>query len=477
MSVKVASCTLSKLFSGEVIPDSDGQLIEGSLTIPEYQRPYRWQDAQINRLLNDFTHYKQEQQAKPEKQAPFYLGSIILHQHLHEASSTLQLNIIDGQQRITTLALIAFLQSRFTDLPLSYESPESQQQIKHNLMWLEKNKKKECLSVDLDQINITLVVTTSEDDAYRFFETQNTGGIRLKGPDIIKAHHLRAVDEVDKQATDQFAKRWEALGDLNPIVKTLLRGRYWQQLFFRNLPLHNQALQIRTSIVTELADKAGKGDDIAYARIQRVNTLNGGEMQLQTQKGYELRQPLNSGANTIHYLQYFQELKQTYLDKNPDLNLPEFTRFYQEFVCTLEGCGYLKQLFDTCLLLYISQFGTQQLAVAARKLFRVVYSRRVENQKAVKEKSVPAFVRETPVLDWIAASYTPEQCFARLDGFELKVDRSNLGAGDNGVKKRFVIRVCEEFDLKIVSEKLAEEFGKAFTTAVGQGALPKGVEV
>ena len=45
------------------------------------------------------------------------------------------------------------------------------------------------------QIEFTLVITQSEDDAYQFFETQNTGGVRLSGPDIIKAHHLRAIDK------------------------------------------------------------------------------------------------------------------------------------------------------------------------------------------------------------------------------------------------------------------------------------------
>lgn len=452
-------------------------MIEGSLTIPEYQRPYRWQDTQITRLLNDFDHYRKEQQGKtPESATPFYLGSIILHQHLDPVSETLQLNIIDGQQRLTTLAIIAFLQGRFTDLSLSYESPESQQQIKHNLMWLKQHKEQELQAIDFDQINITLVVTASEDDAYRFFETQNTGGVRLGGADIIKAHHLRAVDETDKQATDQFAKRWEALGDLEPVVKTLLRGRYWQRLFFNELPLHNQKPQIRTSIVNELADKTGKGDDIAYGRVRRTSLLSGGEMLSQAQTGYELRQPLNAGANTIHYLQYFQELKQMYLDENSSLNLPEYTKFYQGFVRDLEGCSYLKQLFDACLLLYISQFGTQQLDVAAKKLFRVTYSRRVENQKAVKEKSVPAFVKETPVLDWIAMSYTPEQCFARLDEFELKVDSSNLGKDDNGVKKRFVNKVCSHFGLTIVPEELAGKFGACFTEAVGQRLLKGGAK-
>mgnify|MGYP000725331572 FL=1 len=109
----------------------------------------------------------------------------------------------------------------------------------------------------------------------------------------------------------------------------------------------------------------------------------------------------------------------------------------------------------------LNQHGQQSLEVAAKKLFRVVYSRRVENQKAVKEKSVPAFVKETPVLDWIAMSYTPEQCFAQLDGFKLSVDKN--GFDKNSVKKRFVEKVSQYFGLDIDKQDYANQFGPVFS--------------
>lgn len=251
MAVVVASCTLDKLFSNESILASDGKVqknVHGMLAIPEYQRPYRWNEEQITRLLKDFKLHQQELNDKLETEhCPFYLGSVILHQQGDK------LNIIDGQQRLTTMALMSYLANKHVDLKLVYESPESQQQIKHNLGWLYRNEAS-LADIDFAQINITLVVTDSEDEAYRFFETQNTGGVRLAGPDIIKAHHLRAVDEKDKSAVNTFATRWEALGDLNPVVDILLRGRYWQYLNFRDYPLHNQTQQVRNSIVTELAE-------------------------------------------------------------------------------------------------------------------------------------------------------------------------------------------------------------------------------
>ncbi|WP_281213669.1 DUF262 domain-containing protein [Shewanella insulae] len=465
MSVSVATCSALQLLAGEPISASDGQQIEGRLCIPEYQRPYCWAELQIDGLLADFSLYQKEtleRKALGQDRLPFYLGSVILHQQ--NLVDGKRLNIIDGQQRLTTLALVALLKQSLTDVELRYNTPESQQQIQHNLAYLS--------SIDLDaiglsEIHITLVITQSEDDAYRFFETQNTGGVRLAGPDIIKAHHLRAVDEFDNASTDQYAARWEALRDLNPVIELLLKGRYWRHMDgFQELPTHNQSILIRNAVVTELAERTGKGEDVAFSRIQRVNQADGGERLIHSQKGYELSQPLNSGINTIHYLEYFEQLRQRYLLPSKVGKPSEFDHFYQGLVCQLSGCGYLKSLFDACLLLYLSQFGQQQLAVAAKKLFRVVYSRRVSNQQAVKERSIPAFIKGTPVLDWIAASYTPQQCFERLDAFHLEVEASNLGPEHNGVKKRFVLGVVDHFDLKVSKENLADEFGPVFSRAI-----------
>lgn len=464
MSIVVASCSLAKLFSNQAIQARDGSWIEGVLSIPEYQRPYRWGEEQIKRLLKDY----QQSQKQGSTVSPYYLGSIILHQQL--IGSDVRLNIIDGQQRITTLALLAFLEGQFQDTGLRYDSLESQKQIRHNLNWLKAQHNDFSKLIDLDNISITLVVTLSEDDAYRFFETQNTGGVRLGGSDIIKAHHLRATPKAQQNG---FAKLWESMGKLDTVIDALVKGRYWQKLNFREQPSHRQPQQVRTAIVSELAECTGsKNEDVAYGRFTTTRFLNGGHITQQVQNGYDIRQPLNAGINTIHYLQYFEFLRQRYLDKNSQ---PEsgFRHFYQGLICELEGCDYLKKLYDTCLLLYISQFGDDYLDVVAIKLFRVAYSPRVTNQKAVRETSIPAFIRETPVLDWIGMSYTPEQCCERLDNFVLDVNRSNLSVTDKGVKKRFVLKVVKHIGLTVNEQELAEKFGMEFTSKVTGYKLKK----
>jgi uncharacterized protein with ParB-like and HNH nuclease domain len=474
MSVSVASTTLAKIFDHQGIIASDGSTINGQLAIPEYQRPYRWTEEQLLRLLQDFKDYQSDFKSdKDTQKCPFYLGSIILHQQAN------LLNIIDGQQRLTTMALIALLKGEYKNSTLRYEAPESQQQIKHNLAWL-SDKREQIATIDFSLVNVTLVVTNNEDEAYRFFETQNTGGVRLKGPDIIKAHHLNVIDKSMPSKTRYFAALWESLNNINPVIDLLLRGRYWEYFNLRKdlkdrsrrtMPLHHQKRLLVDAVVDEFSPKA-TGEDIAFGRIQRTYFENGGESLSQPQVGYDLRQPLNSGANTIHYLQYFEKLRQTYLIANETENITgtEFHRFYHGLICNLHGCGYLKQLFDASLLLYISQFGQQELEVVAKKLFRVVYSRRVENQVAVKEKSVPAFLRENPILDWISMSYTPKQCFVKLDAFELNVNAEGIIDAKlsptnqkSSRKQDFINKVKKEFSIKIETQVTKEQYAAKFS--------------
>ncbi|MBB1335235.1 MULTISPECIES: DUF262 domain-containing protein [unclassified Pseudoalteromonas] len=506
MSVIVASCTLAQLFSKESIVSANETEIHGELAIPEYQRPYRWGEVQITKLLSDYQLFLNDL-TQSDAAYGYYLGSVILHQSADNG----QLNIIDGQQRLTTLALIAYVQSLGNqpseqdvfELNLSYDSPESQQQIIKNLTWLQEwlqSNASQIVTFDANKINLTLVVTRSEDDAYRFFETQNTGGVRLSGPDIIKAHHLRAIA---RQNQNEFAAKWEALGDLNPVVGSLVKGRYWQKLYNRNVPSHRQPHLVRSAVVNELGESTGKGDDIAFGRFERAYLPDGGQIDKQAQQGYELRQPLNSGINTIHYLSYFEQLRSKYLIdpfknnkvknnkvKNKNViaktsvqggnqgenTLARFSHFYQNLICELDGCSYVKGLYDTALLIYISQFGEQQLDIAAKKLFRVIYSPRVSNQKAVRENSISAFVRDNPVLDWIAASYTPNMCFDYLDRFSFKTDPANLAVDKNSVKKRFIFNVLKHFGIEVIETESAQTLANTYTVQLDAYILSLGTE-
>ena len=224
--IKVAVCNVAQLLSSKRIKTEDQRYIQGQLSIPEYQRPYVWGEKQIDKLIEDLKDHQEQ-----FTNSPYYLGSVILH------AQDECLNIIDGQQRLTTLALLGYLNSELDDVSLTYQASLSIQHIKQNLQYLEKVRSKWEDYINFENIVVSLVVTESEDDAYKFFETQNTGGVRLTGPDIIKAHHLRAIPEPYR---NHYAKEWEDLGVLQGIVMTLLRGPYCNSLKGRAVPFYQE---------------------------------------------------------------------------------------------------------------------------------------------------------------------------------------------------------------------------------------------
>jgi hypothetical protein len=464
-SLRVGSVSLADLFTGTA-KLNDSTVIKGQLTLPEYQRPYRWSANQVAELATDLDRHFKDSEGHD-----YYLGSLILHQDGEGF-----LNIIDGQQRITSMGMLSLL-AGVTPLPkLAYSAPESQQHILANLAalrchppslsWLTQNA--------LMRINVTLVITDSEDDAYRFFETQNSGGVPLSGIDIAKAHHLRAIHT---EQQDTYAKIWEAMGDLQPLVDVAMRGRFWQSIEWRELASRlRQPRYWRDQVVFELAQATGEeGKDLAY---HLAVTVRGASALAHSSGNYDLRQPLEAGRNSIHYFQQFQDFLSRYCSKQlPEQAPPPWRELYYELVAKSDASDYLRKLYDAALIIYLSRFGDTALHEAGLWLFRAVYSLRLSNDKMVKENSVQRFVRETPLLDWIAYSYTHTQLVCKLRSLECKVSLENLD-NKNGKKQRHIAAVCRVLDfwraeIDITPELIAQRFDASLCKAIEQCLTPQ----
>lgn len=451
-TIAVASTSLDDLFRGKPILGSQHRRIQGRLHIPEYQRPYRWGVEQLQRLKSDLSQFFNT--ATP---CDFYLGTIVLHK---EAG---KLNIIDGQQRLTSLLLLAHRLGK-DDLAgcLEFSAPESQDQIQANLRWLAQQA---CPLIDFARVNVTLVVTDSEDDAYRFFETMNTGGVRLNGTHIIKAHHLRAVAS---QEQDRYAKAWEAMVGLETLVAEVMTVRYWEKLRWRPLSSERNKARMRDEIVLELAEQTGTEDgDLAYMQAA-VACEESVPRAWPAESRYAMRQPLDAGVNAIHYLQYLHALR---AQLHGAMGLPAFQAAYKALVLEARGSGYLRKLYDSTLLFYVSRFGTDKLYEASLWLFRSVYLPRLANEKMVRESTVQSFAFETPILDWIGTSFNHRQLMQFLQNHRCEVDSHNLAP--NTVKGKFVMCVKEWFKLDLPADHvlLAQAYDGALCAAIRQAVL------
>ena len=67
------------------------------LRIPDYQRPYAWSTRNVAELVDDIRQFTPS--------GDYRIGTVILHGH--DAHGEQVLDVVDGQQRLTTLHLLA----------------------------------------------------------------------------------------------------------------------------------------------------------------------------------------------------------------------------------------------------------------------------------------------------------------------------------------------------------------------------------
>lgn len=114
-SLRVSSCTVFDFIkTGE----------RNKFVIPDYQRPYSWEEEQVETLFNDIWNFTIENIGR--KDSSYFLGSIVSFVNTDGENE-----IIDGQQRITTLFLL--LRAIYKKLETSETNTENSKAICENL--------------------------------------------------------------------------------------------------------------------------------------------------------------------------------------------------------------------------------------------------------------------------------------------------------------------------------------------------------
>lgn len=411
--VKVDSCTLKDLFDNY------------QLAIPEYQRPYVWTEREINKLLFQFSEHIDRKDNKPN----FYLGSIVLHfdgEHY---------NIIDGQQRITTMQILGLIKDSHC-CSITYNHPITLRHIKKNYECFEF-KKTELKLIDFKCINVTLVITDSEDMAYNFFETLNTGGKRLGGTDILKAHHLRSVRVNDER--NSYALKWEKkqknLETVNRMLVKIRRMDYLNAHKF--IPdKFTDDNKWKNVLTDDFADKTRKENrDIGYSFVEieeNTHTI--------TADKYAIRQPLNQGKNYINYLLNFTDDYNFLfaIDKNKK---DKYANFNREIINVIDGTVDLRSFYQLTMLCFVDRFGRKNILEFSLYLFRFIYGLRLNELSRIQEATVKNFITDTLILERILNAFTYDEILNYLKSYEVKISDKEI----SGVKQRFFERVVKFF--------------------------------
>jgi len=73
-----------------------GKLFHDYYSVPDYQREYVWQEAEVEQLLTDI--HAEFEDAPGSQESEYFIGSVVVCPGTHQV-----FDLIDGQQRVTTL--------------------------------------------------------------------------------------------------------------------------------------------------------------------------------------------------------------------------------------------------------------------------------------------------------------------------------------------------------------------------------------
>src|SRR5690606_9978089 len=114
--------------------------------VPDYQRPYRWHDEHVEQLWDDlFSSFRSWTFHKKEDDS-YFLGSIILI----KSKDSDHYDIVDGQQRLTTLTILF---SVIRDKVPSSLSTKTFNTIKNSIISITEEKQRLRFTTAIDKQN------------------------------------------------------------------------------------------------------------------------------------------------------------------------------------------------------------------------------------------------------------------------------------------------------------------------------------
>lgn len=293
--------------------------------IPDYQRPYAWEESQCQTLWDDIFAFAfpDNNYEKFEKNEEYFLGSIVTFENENNKKE-----VIDGQQRLTTLMLLlrAFY-AKFNNM--QDDNSKSTRDRIAQCLW----KTDEFGKADLNVLKIDSEVATdndkdefldilktgfvnkdqksnyarnyiffqqkiddflsefpsyfaylparilgncillpieaeSQDTALRIFSTLNNRGLPLSDADIFKAQFYKYYST--KNQKDDFIEKWKELEEISGKIFRPLNGIPMDELFTRYMYFIRSKQGIKSSTTEALRKFYEKGK---YAILKQDETL------------------------------------------------------------------------------------------------------------------------------------------------------------------------------------------------------------
>lgn len=255
--------------------------------VPIYQRNFAWTEVQIVQLIEDI------ESAIKDDTDHYFLGNLIVNR-----TDNNMYEVIDGQQRLTTLYLLKkYLGMIFLKESLKFEArKKSNRTLRHlhdsNSLELNndlaapeilngysiienffkvKNIDKNMFIKKMESVYLIQIQVPQNIDLNHYFEIMNTRGEQLELHEIAKAKILEKLENDSERAT--AAMIWEKCSDMNAYVQMSFDTSMRKELFTDNWTNLNKSITNFDAIKDKVSSKADFEDKKKLKDILEKNDL------------------------------------------------------------------------------------------------------------------------------------------------------------------------------------------------------------
>jgi len=364
------------------------------LVIPDYQRPYKWTTKNVNQLIDDILLHSDK--------SAYRLGTLVVH---NEKNKNI-FNIVDGQQRTLTLTLIAYAITRNRQdvlkkifirddkvenyipklLNLTFSSDITKANIQNNYKEIERRIAEfdeKTISFFFNKCELVRVILTDISEAFQFFDSQNARGKDLEPHDLLKAFHLREMNNLSTEAErKETVEKWEAM-DTEKLSKLfalyLYRIRNWSKDCSARYFSKND-VDIFKGISPDIKE------DYPFTKIYRIahyytehynSSFYRKVNQNEFDYPFQIDQTIINGRRFFEMIEYYNKMVEKIKSIEDDDTFEIIKNYEGRY---RPGDKYIRNLFYCGLIYYVDKFGEKELSKAIVKIFIWAYSLRLKLQ-------------------------------------------------------------------------------------------------
>lgn len=289
----------------EVNKQSVRQLLETGknkkFIIPEYQRPYAWSDEQIQVLFDDLVEYTIN-----DSESTYFLGTIVAYENDDQEQE-----IIDGQQRITTLFLLLRAVYSKLEHSLEKEAIYLRSQIEPAI-WEQDDLTGE---VSLDKILITSKVM-GDDGNQEFAKILVSGKADPKSNSNYSRNYIQLQHLIDDYATNEPLSFYRFVSNI--LNRAIL------------LPIMADSQDTALTIFSTLNNRGLALSDADIFKAKIYNRLDPQRKKDFIEKWQQLDEEAKNANESIQKLFYYYMFYLRAIENDRNTTTPGIRKFYSK---------------------------------------------------------------------------------------------------------------------------------------------------